>query len=793
MKAKTVHIGDKIKDPTVSNSIDDNIQDATIPVDSKIQDGTVYSDAKAIAHIDSFMVIVCDNCQSRYKVKKEQLKRESQKINCPKCKNILIPNLPTSNNQPTPKHKTIDPLPIKFGQFRIIGELGEGGMGKVYLAKDMRLKRNVAIKMLKDKNNNNPAIFMREAQITAQLDHPNIAPIYMIMTGKGNNKNISFVMKHIKGQTLSKLIKKTHAICKKNPSINLEKSLTLQSRLEYFIKICEGIGYAHSKNVVHSDLKLSNITVGDYGEVYIMDWGIAKVTDDDFGENLMDTDYHESENLGENSLTIKYASPEQINKKPVDALSDIFSLGIILYELVTLKAARNASIKENINAARKGKINSISHAVKSIKIAPELKAIIQKATEYLPQNRYQNVEELANDIRSFISNEEVSVQPYNAFKRTWHWMSKNKELAIIGALFVILLLSIATIWSIYGEKTAIKEAKIREDRLTQLQADASKQAQAMDSYFLYIEGLLKRLAATTEYLLNDAPKNNEKVFYLDDFKNPDIAPLDYEIASLYNKYVSFDYPVAKLAPDIKKEDVSTILNKLAPLRYHYFRAMVESNKDGLLMSKVEARDLLSTKGVPIRWVYLGTESGVMFSFPGKSTYTPEYDPRKRPWYALGANQLGVKWGNPYNDPQGQGLCLPCAISIYNNKGLLFGVIGMDITFSDIIRSYLTRDSELGKIEESYLLGEKGEIVISSNNLNNNSLPLDSEGELLLKIFPAKAVVDSILKQESGLIELTKDKEKQLVVFYQLPSIQWYYVERFRAASVLDRVEVEWDE
>ena len=791
MKAKTVRVGDKISDPTIS--IDQKSREAAVSIDNKIKDDPIDRDDKTIARIDDYIVIVCDQCQARYKVKTEQIKKEGQRINCPKCRNKLTLNPSTPTNRPEPTPKTTDDLSIKFGQFKIIGELGEGGMGKVYLAKDTRLRRNVAIKVLKDKNNENHALFIREAQITAQLDHPNIAPLYMIKTGVGNNKKISFVMKHIEGQTLSKLVKRTHAVYKKNPTANLEKSLTLQARLEYFIKICEGISYAHSKNVVHSDLKLSNIIVGDFGEVYIMDWGIAKVTDDDFGENFIDTNYHGVENTEEVSLTIKYASPEQINNEPVDTLSDIFSLGIILYELVTLKAARNSSIREDITAARKGKINSISHAVKGRKVAPELKAIIQKATEYFPQNRYHNVEELANDIRSFISNEEVSVQPYNALKRTWRWMSKNKEFAIIGALSVILLLSIATIWSIYSEKTAIKEANIREARITQLQADASKQAYAMDSYFLYIEGLLKRLAATTEYLLSDAPPNNERVFYLDDFKNPDTAPSDYEIAPLYNKYVSFDYPVAKLAPGVRKENVGALMDKLAPLRYHYFKAMVESNKNNLLMSEAEARDLLATKGVPIRWVYLGTDSGVMFSFPGKSTYTPEYDPRKRPWYGLGANQMGVKWGNPYNDSQGQGLCLPCAVSIYNDDGLLFGVMGMDITFSDIIRRYLTRSSELGKIEESYLLDEKGEIVISSNNLANNSLPLDSQGELLLKKFPAKAVVDSVLRQESGLIELMKDHEKQLVVFYQLPSIKWYYVERFRAASVLNRVEADWAE
>ncbi len=761
--------------------------DPTIPLGSNAKNEIPAINKRDRPDSEGYIDIVCDRCRSLYRLKEKQLKKNELNINCPKCKYRL------TIDPPKPKRTISNDIPYNAGKFRITGELGEGGMGKVYLAKDMWLRRNVAIKVLKDKRETNCALFKREAQITAQLDHPNIAPLYMVKIDEKNEKDISFVMKYIQGQTLTQLIKRTYAAYKKNPSSRLENSLTLQSRLEYFLKVCEGVAYAHSKNVVHSDLKPSNIIIGDYGEVYIMDWGIAKITKDDFGEELIDTNYNEAKNPEEVSLTIKYSSPEQINRKPVNTLSDIFSLGIIFYELITLRPARNDSIKENIRAARKGAINLISHAIKERKIAPELKAIIEKATEFSPLERYQTVEELANDIRCFISNEEVSVQPYNFFKKSWRWMSKNRELAIITALSIFLLLSISTIWSIYNEKATIKAARNREERLTQLQADASKQAHAMDSSFLHIEDLLKQLAITTEYLLNDAPENNEQVFYQIDFKNPGTAPSDYRIAPLYNKYVSFDYPVAKLAPDVKKEDVDTILNRLAPLNYYFFRAMVESHTGNPIMSESEAKVLLSTQGAPVRWVFLGTESGVMFAYPGKSTYPPEFDPRKRPWYALGANQRQVKWGRPYNDSQGQGLCLPCAVSIFDRKGLLFGVMGMDITFNDIIKSYLTRDSKLGKIEESYLLDEKGRIVISSNNLNNNSLPLDSHGELLLKRFPSAAVVDIVLRGESGLIELTKGQEKQLVVFYQLPSLKWYYVERFRTASVLSYVKSDWEE
>ncbi|MGD9211662.1 MAG: serine/threonine-protein kinase, partial [Desulfobacteraceae bacterium] len=581
MKARTVRKDEKNKNLTVG--IEDTNKASTAFIDSKIQTSTYSFGNKTTPPINDFTVIVCNKCQSRYKIKK-QIKKKGQKINCPNCRNILtlFPSQPKPEIRPE--------LFFKADEFKIIGELGEGGMGKVYLAKDTQLQRNVAIKVLKDSSRDNRTFFIREAQITGQLDHPNIVPLYMIKIGDKGNQNISFVMKHIEGHSLSKIIRKAHAIYRKNPSADLEKSLTLQSRLEYFTKVCEGIAYAHSKNVIHSDLKLSNITVGDYGEVYIMDWGIAKITNDDFGEDLIETNYYESAPLGEVSLTIKYASPEQINGKTVDTLSDIFSLGIILYELVTLKAARNASIRENIVAAKKGKINSISHAIKGRKVAPELKAIIQKATEYYPQNRYQNVEELINDIRSFISSEEVSVQPYNFYKKTWRWMSKNKELTIIGTLSLILLLCFFTTLSVLNEKKVIKEAKMREYRFAQLQTDTSSQAHAMDSHFLYIEGLLKRLAVTTEYLLNEAPENNEKVFYVDDFTNPDTAPSDYRVAPLYNKYVSLDYPVAKLAPGVKKEDVSSTLKKIAPLRYHYFRAMVESNKSSLFMTDAEMRN-----------------------------------------------------------------------------------------------------------------------------------------------------------------------------------------------------------
>ncbi|OQX13641.1 MAG: hypothetical protein BWK80_42665, partial [Desulfobacteraceae bacterium IS3] len=164
--------------------------------------------------------------------------------------------------------------------------------------------------------------------------------------------------------------------------------------------------------------------------------------------------------------------------------------------------------------------------------------------------------------------------------------------------------------------------------------------------------------------------------------------------------------------------------------------------------------LLTVHGLPIRWAYIGLEAGVMYSYPGKGTYPDDYDPRVRPWYKLGykpANKNAVSWGNPYLDLQGQGLVLPCATSLYGKSDKFYGVLGMDVTFSDIIQDNLTREGSVGVIE-SFLLDNQGRIVVQSSQTNIGRGGNSSNPVLDLKPFPVPAVMEAVKQGQSGLME-----------------------------------------
>ncbi len=682
-------------------------------------------------------------------------------------------------------------------RYEEMGTIGQGGMGEVLLAKDTQLLRKVAIKVLKDGNPAALSYFLREAQITAQLDHPNIVPLYTVKEPDENTQNVSFVMKLVKGKTFGEIIAKARKIYKQNPKAELEQEINLKSRLDYFLKACEGIAYAHRKQVVHRDLKPANIMIGDFGEVYVMDWGIAKMMKDDADDDLtavphtqIFTDDGQVLDQPETQIggivgTLSYMSPEQAKGLPdVNTKSDIFSMGAILYELVTLKPARVGNPAQKLQWAQEGYLNTLEHIVpEHQKIPQELKAIIYKATAFSPKDRYPKVSALAEDVRAFLRGDEVSEHPDNIPRKVWRWMSKHREITVIALMAIFLIFSFVTIFSLYRERSAMLASQIREKQLTRLQAEVSSQAHMIDSRFQRLEDLASDLSRSAMYLIQYAPPNEERFYWIWEFRDPAKAPKDYVHAALYDKPVSIEYPVVKLSPGVEAEEVAETMQRLAPLRYHFKQVLLASRGNTAPLPEEEARRLLTIHGVPIRWAYIGLEAGVMYSFPGKETYSDEYDPRRRPWYALGAHKDSVRWGNPYMDNQGQGLVLPCATSLFDSKGQFFGVLGMDVTFSDIIRVNLTRKAKVGVIEESFLLDNKARVVVSSTHISSDTAPTDKSGKLLLSSFHEKEVVDAILRSESGVAEVERDGKRYIYTFYEMPSLGWFYVEEMLSSSI----------
>ncbi len=781
------------------------------------------------------MIAKCESCRTAFDIPDHLIKENGTKFRCPKCSHIFkvfppapepaSPSPPAAVPQPAipsdsqadngKKEKsgssvsfsekasmtTVNFSEEAFGvrsqkedRYVDLGVIGEGGMGEVRLAKDTQLLRKVAVKALKKEAATPAALsyFLREAQITAQLDHPNIVPIYTVKQPEKGEQNVSFVMKLIKGKTLSDVIRKARKEAYKNPKAELPPELDLDTRLEYFLKACDGMIYAHRKEVVHRDIKPSNIMIGDYGEVYVMDWGIAKMVKE-IPETLYGIQrvaarksksdlYVGGTEMGSVVGTPGYISPEQVKGLPdVGPASDQFSLGVILYELVTLKPARPGDMMQKLKWAEEGYINQIAYAVADRKIAPELEAIIHKATALDPKDRYPSVSHMADDIRRFLKGEEVSELPDNFFQRVWRWMNRHRHVTAITMLSILLILSCVTIWSLRREKANLNASRMREKKLTHLLTKVATQAHYINSRFIRLEDLLVGLANNAMYLIQNPVTGDERLYWRDDFWDEKTAPPDLASSPLYHQEVSIDYPVAKLAPGVKMEDVLPMMQRLAALRYHFKKMLLDSRGNFAPLSEEEARRLLTIHGLPVSWIYIGLEAGVMYSYPGKGNYKDEYDPRKRPWYELSAHRTDVRWGNPYIDNQGLGRVLPCSASLYDRNGKFYGVIGIDVTYTNIIQDSLTRKDAVGVVE-SFLLNEEGKIVVRSSESGIVSEP-ETGGALNLEFFPVQEVVKKIERRESGLIEVRRDGENRIIFFHQIPALNWYYVEDVRTSVI----------
>jgi serine/threonine-protein kinase len=203
--------------------------------------------------------------------------------------------------------------------YRFADVIGRGGMGEVVLAKDLELDRDVAIKRMRSAAPSAEAIarFLREARIQARLDHPAIVPVHQL--GRDADGRPYFTMKRLTGVTLDRLI---------------AEGAPLHKLLRAFVDVCLAIDLAHARGVIHRDLKPANVMLGDYGEVYVLDWGVARVLADHDAPAIEGDSRDGETQVGAILGTLGYMSPEQMRGDPVTAATDLYALGAILYELL---------------------------------------------------------------------------------------------------------------------------------------------------------------------------------------------------------------------------------------------------------------------------------------------------------------------------------------------------------------------------------------------------------------------------------------------------------------------------
>ncbi|MGD9715206.1 MAG: serine/threonine-protein kinase, partial [Thermomicrobiales bacterium] len=345
-------------------------------------------------------------------------------------------------------------------RYRILKPHAKGGLGEVFVARDEELNRDVALKEIRGEhahNKDSRGRFLLEAEITGGLEHPGIVPVYGL--GQYPDGRPYYAMRFIQGDSLKEAIQEYHSE-KNAQKSDSEKTLQLRKLLGRFIDVCQAISYAHSRGVLHRDLKPGNIMLGKYGETLVVDWGLAKVQG---REDVTDADHLLQPTSGEGVAptlvgsalgTPAYMPPEQAAGK-LDQLgpaSDVYSLGATLYHLLTGQAPfTGGNLEQTLKAVQSGQFPRPSE-IKS-DVPKPLEAVCLKAMALKPRDRYATPQDLADDVERYLADEPVQAFPEPFTQRAKRWVRKNPTLTTTTAAVVLLsAVGLGTFSTILGAK-----------------------------------------------------------------------------------------------------------------------------------------------------------------------------------------------------------------------------------------------------------------------------------------------------------------------------------------------------
>lgn len=697
----------------------------------------------------------------------------------PSSKPGKLPPIKTKNNN-------LPGFPNIREEFSILESIDEGAMGEILTARDNKLNRIVAYKKIHPHVAEIPSYlgrFFMEAQITAQLQHPNIVPVYSLML---DNKSIAYTMKLIDGVTLKGHVRETQEQYVKYGAP--DEHHTLHARLEHFLKVCDAMHYAHRKGVIHRDLKPLNIMIGPYNEVYVMDWGIAKMVDvdrDTFSDKTVPVgskkvDDRDKTKQGQVMGTPAYMSPEQAEGEHdiLDHRSDLYSLGLILFELVTFHRAINGKNTDEVMLkARRGYIDPPPSYGKQADIQEQLLAIVKKATQYLPEDRYPTVAAFADDIRRFIHGDAIKARPESRKQKVMRWVSQHRKAAVNIMLGSILFSFLSVVVVLITQLQSLRQTQSEDFLVNNFVSKASERSQLINSKFLEYQGILSSLTASATSLLNQGSINKKSRYYTNKtIANSKKGPADYKFSEVYSFPISVDYHVYKLAPGLSERKLKPMLQQLTPLQNSFESLLLQSyDGDTPLTSEEAEREAIMNEGLPLVWAHIGLEEGFVVNYPGRAEFPESYDPRRRPWYRGSINNTEIAWLKPYIDVGGQGALLPLTSPLFNKDKKFIGVASVALTL-DYVRRQLIPLYGIKGLENIYLVNKNFEIIVSLsdktrtygvNTLVNSTAKLD--------LFPHDYVIKKMKAGESGhSVYFDKDREK-IVAYYKIKANNWYYI------------------
>jgi serine/threonine protein kinase len=484
-------------------------------------------------------------------------------------------------------------------RYKVQGTIGGGGMGVVHQARDLRIRRTVALKVIKSASQfsrENVLRFVDEAQLTGQLQHPNIVPVYDL--GLDEHGEVFYTMKFVKGITLDQVLR---GIRKGDDEMIAKYPLT--ALLAVFQKICDAVAYAHSMGVVHRDLKPDNVMIGEYGEVLVMDWGLAKkiahgVNDEHLGDTSPGTPPPEMRGFQTLSGLIvgtpPYIAPEAARGELelIDSRSDIYVLGGILYAILTLRppypgkefaelieqivngkfvhpSSYNLPAKASRNPAppkpdADGNLYVLSHL--PAKRVPEgLAAIAIKAMSYTSAERYASVADLQADLTAWQGGFAPKAERAGLKRQLFLWAARHKGNVFLVTLFAVVFHA-SIVWFFLSLKHERDRARASESNL----ADAMRDLQGAAPLFAEeatllakrkeYEPALERIESAIRQVPNDADYHTLRGNLLQVLLRWDEAIEAYEAALDRNP----DFAEAKINLELTRKVVEDMGDAPAP-------------------------------------------------------------------------------------------------------------------------------------------------------------------------------------------------------------------------------------
>ncbi len=494
--------------------------------------------------------------------------------------------------------QTVDQPPEQRARYTLTRLHGEGGLGQVWVARDNDLERDVAFKQIRPERATHPEMwrrFLTEAKITGQLEHPNIVPVYEL--GRAEEGRPPFyTMRLVRGQTLREAIGEYH----RRRQEGREDPLARPKLLQAFVSVCQALNYAHSHGVIHRDLKPDNVILGRFGEVVVLDWGLAKVIGRE-DENVSQIASGEQAGpaltqAGQALGTPAYMSPEQAEGRldRIDRRTDIYGLGAILFEVLTGHAPhRGGGTAELLRRIALGETPRARATEPSAPAA--LEAVCARAMARAPEQRYESAAALADDVQRWLADEPVSAYAEPLRVRVGRKLRRYRSLVAGAAVVLLSVAAVASVlaWRISREKDRAEAA----EQVALRQSDVA--LEALDDMIMKVQDELEntpggyvprvqilRSAMRRLERLNDVPATNDRVRRKHILAHMQLGDLHWELAErprAHEEYlIAYDLArrayEANPASDKAKSNVLSMSTKLGESEFYYRQNFDEAER-----------------------------------------------------------------------------------------------------------------------------------------------------------------------------------------------------------------------